>query len=560
VGVNKYQHAAMNQPEPLKYAEADVQDLADLLKASGYDVDLLVGRQATQQAIDKKLKLITEKGESDGAVLVALAGHGVQFEKDEDAYYCPYDTKIREAVRDGMKVLDRNGLPILEPTPESCVPLTDIVDLFRLAPAGTRILLADCCRNDPTTGRGRGVGSGIERNRLPPNTAVLLSCSKDQRAFEDDRWKHGAFFYHVLEGLRSNKKNAFALTDYLLEAVPAAVAALRDAPRQDPYALLNGRRLDFGIRLSVAIAPFTATEARLYQQRAAEDLGQPVLITNSIGMKLKLIPAGEFLMGSPGYEESRDDDEGPQHRVRITKAFYLGTTEVTKGQFAAFVRDTGYRTEAERDGKGGGGYNAAKHEFGRDPKYSWRYTGFPYEDDHPVVNVTWNDAVAFCEWLSRKEGRTYRLPTEAEWEYACRAGTTTAYYHGNDAEGLADVGNVADLTAKEKFSDWTTISRRDGYVFTAPVGRFRPNGFGLYDMHGNVWEWCEDWYARDFYKTSAAGEPDPVNRVGASDRVIRGGSWINYPRFCRSAYRYNDAPDYRNHNLGFRVAAVPSSR
>jgi formylglycine-generating enzyme required for sulfatase activity len=248
--------------------------------------------------------------------------------------------------------------------------------------------------------------------------------------------------------------------------------------------------------------------------------------------------------------------EQPQHRVRITRPFYLGVYEVTQGQYAQFVQETDYRTEAERDGKGGWGYNAAKNEFKIGPEYSWRFTGFEYENDHPVVNVSWNDAVAFCEWLSRKEGVEYRLPTEAEWEYACRAGTSTAYYHGNEAEGLAAVGNVADGTARERFPNWKTISGRDGYVFTAPVGRFRPNGFGLYDMHGNVWEWCADWYDDDYYRTSP--QDDPKGPDSGVLRVLRGGSWGTSARAARSAYRGTYTPvDRVTGSVGFRLARTP---
>jgi sulfatase modifying factor 1 len=124
-----------------------------------------------------------------------------------------------------------------------------------------------------------------------------------------------------------------------------------------------------------------------------------------------------------------------------------------------------------------------------------------------VVNVSWNDAVAFAKWLSQKEGKTYRLPTEAEWEYACRAGTTTRYFCGDDAEGLAEVGNVADGTAKAKHPDWTTIAAQDGFVYTSPVGHYRPNAWGLYDMHGNVLEWCWDCYGSDFYEGSRVDDP-----------------------------------------------------
>src|SRR5262249_1018949 len=146
-------------------------------------------------------------------------------------------------------------------------------------------------------------------------------------------------------------------------------------------------------------------------------------LTNSIGMKLILIRAGEFLMGSP--DGDGDDDEHPQHRVRITQPFYLGVHEVTRGQFRRFVDEAGYQTETAQDGKDGWGGKEEAKKFEQNRGYSWQNPGFEQTDDHPVVNVSWNDVVAFAAWLSRKEGDTYRLPTEAEWEYACRAGTTT---------------------------------------------------------------------------------------------------------------------------------------
>ena len=163
--------------------------------------------------------------------------------------------------------------------------------------------------------------------------------------------------------------------------------------------------------------------------------------------------------------------------------------------------------------------------------------GFEQTDEHPVVNVSWNDAVAFCKWLNRKEGKTYRLPTEAEWEYACRAGTTTRYYSGDDPETLAKVGNVADAALKAKFPDWQyTIKANDGYVFTAPVGKFTPNAFGLYDMHGNAWQWCTDWYGAEYYARSPID--DPTGPDSGAVHVLRGGSWFVRPFFSRSATRY----------------------
>ena len=304
-------------------------------------------------------------------------------------------------------------------------------------------------------------------------------------------------------------------------------------------------------RPPLAVAPFTAPQAAGHQDAWSRYLGKPVEKTNSIGMKLVLIPPGEFMMGSPEAEEGRFDWEGPQHRVRITKPFYLGAHEVTVGQFRRFVSDAGYKTDAEKDGKGGFGVTADGN-WEQKPEYTWRNPGFPQTDEHPVVNVSWNDAVAFCEWLSGKEGREYRLPTEAEWEYACRAGTTTRYYHGNEEEGLAQVGNVADAEAKKKFPGWTTISASDGYVYTAPVGKFRANGFGLYDMHGNVWEWCSDWYDAKYYANSPVD--NPKGPASGSYRVVRGGSWRDSPRLCRSASRLGGSPVRRCYDLGFRVA------
>ena len=298
-------------------------------------------------------------------------------------------------------------------------------------------------------------------------------------------------------------------------------------------------------------------------------------ITNSIGMKLTLIPAGEFMMGS---RESAEDtaaffrepygvdfqttdffkDEHPLHRVRITRPFYLGTYQVTRGQFRQFVNDTGYKTDSERgDMPGAWGWDAEKRKFVFSKDYSWRNAGFKQTDEHPVLNMSWNDAMAFCQWLSRKEGRTYQLPTEAQWEYACRAGTTTRYSSGDNPETVVRVGNVADAAFRATFPDrkWTTKAS-DGHVFTAPVGSFRPNAFGLYDMHGNAWEWCSDSYRGKYY--AASPEDDPKGPRTANCRVVRGGSWYNGPSACRSAKRFWRSPDNRfDFAAGLRVARTP---
>ncbi|WP_019140158.1 formylglycine-generating enzyme family protein [Noviherbaspirillum massiliense] len=308
----------------------------------------------------------------------------------------------------------------------------------------------------------------------------------------------------------------------------------------------------------------------------------PQQIENMLGMKFMRIPAGEFMMGNdespealakayPQYERRRFlelGDEAPVHRVRITRPFYLGQHEVTVGQFRRFLEASGYRPESEADGTGGYGYNpdydpkTSKRGDafeGRDRKYSWRNPGFPQGDEHPVVNVTWNDAVAMATWLSAKEGKTYRLPTEAEWEYAARAGTRTRYSSGDDPQSLLQVANVFDADSQKNWPQWRAfaLDGHDGYPFTAPVGSFAPNAFGLYDMHGNVWEWCADWHDDSYYARSPVD--DPQGPANGSVRVRRGGSWHTWAFYARSSYRNWNAPDTRYTLVGFRLVRETSA-
>ncbi len=309
---------------------------------------------------------------------------------------------------------------------------------------------------------------------------------------------------------------------------------------------------------------------------------EPEVTTNSIGMKLVTIPAGVFLMGA---EEDRADTlnkftycdpkwldgELPRHKVRITKAFDMGQHEVTLAQFLKFYHAANYKVEIERDGKPSWGYQDGKliesNRF-----RPWAPLAWKPEMDHPVIYVSWNDAVAFCEWLSKKEGKTYRLPTEAEWEYACRAGSNSRYHFGDDPEELIRFANAADADRKalspnaiiasfDKDGKKTDIeipfpflSRRDGYAWTAPVGKFRPNAFGLYDMHGNALEWCSDWYGEDYYSKSPVD--DPQGASAGSSRVLRGGGFGGTPVALRCARRDDAEPSYRDCNLGFRVVCV----
>nr|MCS5674006.1 SUMF1/EgtB/PvdO family nonheme iron enzyme [Acidimicrobiales bacterium] len=246
-------------------------------------------------------------------------------------------------------------------------------------------------------------------------------------------------------------------------------------------------------------------------------------ISNTIGMTLKEIPAGTFMMGSPETEEDRSDDEH-QHSVTITKAFYMQTTEVTQGQWKALMGTEPWE-------------NREFYEYEKEgPNYAANY-------------VSWDDAVAFCKKLSEKEGKTYRLPTEAEWEYACRAGTETRWSFGNDETVLGD------------YAWYRENADAIGEKYAHQVGQNKPNAFGLYDMHGNVHEWCHDYYEDDYYLQSSEKNPTGPSpwmsrnesRTSGGDRVLRGGSWYDRSRLTRSAFRdWYEAHDRALLN-GFRV-------
>lgn len=294
------------------------------------------------------------------------------------------------------------------------------------------------------------------------------------------------------------------------------------------------------------------------QRTEAPAKGARPVETNSIGMKLALLPAGQFDMGSPESDPNAEAAEQPVHVVRISKGFAIGVYEVTIGQFKAFVKATGYETEAEKDGVGGMGYDANAREWGGpQPQFTWKNVGSPQTDNHPVVNVSWNDAKAFCRWLSDKEGKKYRLPTEAEWEYACRAGTKTRFWTGDSVESLQGKENVGDVSLRKKWDAATWVAAwNDGYPFTAPVGSFKPNPWGLYDMHGNAAEWIEDWFSAEYYQGSPA--TDPKGPPTGEHRVIRGGNWYTEPRTARTAIRYDlGTPSDRNDGWGIRVVREP---
>ena len=258
-----------------------------------------------------------------------------------------------------------------------------------------------------------------------------------------------------------------------------------------------------------------------------------------------VVPAGRFMMGSPASEPGRYNDEGPRHLVTIASSFAVGKYEVTRTEFGRFASASGRQMNDC--------FNLVGKQFSPDIARNWEKPGFPQLANEPALCVSWEDAQAYVRWLSEQSGKTYRLLSEAQWEYAARAGSDEARFWGSGTDRACQFANVYDATGKAKHNfRYENFVCDDGYAVTAPAGSLKPNAFGLYDMLGNVLEWVED-CRNDSY----AGAPAD-GRVWAtgdcSQRVYCGGSWHGTPRNVRSANRYGDKPAGRNVNLGFRVA------
>ncbi len=275
----------------------------------------------------------------------------------------------------------------------------------------------------------------------------------------------------------------------------------------------------------------SAAAARPEPPAAARPSRQPgetfrdTLRSGGAGPDMVVIPAGSFRMGCVSGVDCYDDEK-PVHQVTISRPFGVSKYEVTFAEWDGCVSAGGcsHRPDDESWGRG----------------------------RRPVINVSWDDAQSYVRWLSQQTGGTYRLLTESEWEYAARAGTSSAYSWGNDSAGQCRWANGADLAAKAENPGWTVADCRDGHVQAAPVGSFGANGWGLHDMHGNVFEWVQD-----CWNGSYSGAPSNGGAWTSGDcsrRVLRGGSWFNLPRYLRSAYRYGSASDNRDNSLGFRVA------
>lgn len=513
IGNNAYTHA-----RKLETAVEDAKAVAAKLEAMGFNVVLQT--DAKHNDFSEVVSEFLTQAKDAEVVFIYYAGHGMESQELGGNFLIPVDAELEKESH-------------LE---SQAYALDTLLKRLGTLSAPVRMLVLDCCRNNPLEGRswssGRGTnGMGmLDLQRLDAATMVVYSASPGkiakERILPSDL--HGPFATALLAELGDPGASAFRTFARVERRV---FESTREVQR--PKTFFSGSLDPFDAFVFVPLGSAGPTAPVVMPTPkpslpAASDLdrgkvGDSYEVDLGDGTKLTLqyIPPGEFMMGSPASEAERGDDED-QVKVTISQGYWMARTECTQAQWQALMES-----------------NPSKFQG----------------SDLPVEQVSWEDAQQFIAALHAKaplpKGWEWALPTEAQWEYACRAGTKTAFSFGNDGSALARYGNFAD---KNSTFSWTDQVQDDGVGnTTAPVMSYEPNGWGLYDMHGNVYEWCNDWYA-----VKLLGGVDPMGPASGSDRANRGGSWRDFARRCRSANRYRNKPTFRFTDLGFRPAAVPA--
>jgi formylglycine-generating enzyme required for sulfatase activity len=528
VGVDKY---IQTQLRDLEYSQNDVSELEDVLKKAGFNRIVLMTQDKgakdarflpTALNIRSEVRDMLKGMQPDDLVLLAFSGHGVQFAGEVKSYFCPMDAVLK----------DRSSL----------ISIEDVYTQLEKSAAGTKLMLVDACRNDPQASVSKSLAevrleSVTRPQKIPTPTGIsaLYSCQGGQKSYEHPSLKHGIFFHQVIQGLRGqarlNGRNEVtwdSLIAYVKAEVPDQVKELiSSGSEQSPE-----RRGDIppGVTL-VKLSPGDLLDpgrlGRLEQNPHPEHVaGKTAELVPE--MIFRWCPPGRLSMGSSidelGRGEDEDDTTGPGGKlveVTLTQGFWLTETEITQGQWERVMHTT-----------------------------PWKGQRWVKEENECAASYISHDAaLSFCEKLTeleRKErrlarGRMYALPSEAQWEYACRAGTSTQYSFGDDASNLAE------------FSWFFDNSLLSNEQHAHIVGMKQPNAWGFKDMHGNVSEWCADRYRENLTSGS-----DPRASSMGFFRVYRGGGWSDRASGCRSAVRYQIGSGFSLSNLGFRVAEVAS--
>ncbi len=490
----------------LPNAHNDAQDMATTLGALGFEV--ILKENLTRNQMEDAISNFTDRLKNYSVGLFYFAGHGFMGTQ-KDNYLMGIDMQLKSSESFAR---------------ERSVSIEGVIGSMEEAKnTPTKIVIIDACRNNPFRSWGRSDQKGLGTITAPDGLIAFFAASATEESSENTGERNGLFTQELLKQL----KRPNLTFDELIRNTSSAVKKQNSA--QHPYRA--GDLSDIFYFNPKGIPP-----------PPPKDPDLPPF------MDMVRIQGGSFDMGS----NEGDADEKPVHAVTV-RSFSMGRYEVTVGQFAQFVAETNYQTDAEKSGSSrfyDGDKNAIRDSTGINWRYGANMARLSARDyNHPVVHVSHNDAVAFCEWLSGKEGKTYRLPTEAEWEYAAGNGSKHSKYSWGNTDPTKAVANVGDESFQGTFKifTWTKFANyNDGYTYTAPVGSFVANELGLYDMAGNVWELCSDWFKG--YPGSSA-----VSDYTASHRVFRGGSWFDAPQLSRVAYRGYSVPSYRCDRLGFRL-------
>jgi formylglycine-generating enzyme required for sulfatase activity len=586
IGNSEYTHAPS-----LSNPKRDAEAIARTLSGLGFEVTGPLLNQNKAQ-MDAALKAFGRRSQGATAAVVYFGGHGV--EVGGRNYLLPTDV-----------TLERERDVALEG-----VSLDVVVDQLGGA-SGYRLVILDACRDNPLaaqmqrTDGTRSTYRGLVPIEVSGQTYVAYAARAGQKAKDGTAGDHSPYVAALLKYLREPLPlpNLFGAVReevrkatngeqepwlygafgreaiYLVGGEPTAViatpvAAPAPVPVSPPVVAAPTVDHDYEawksaekcgkaacFRAYIADYPKGRYARMALAQLEPEAVPAPVPVAvtptpveqprlGMTGLAMVRITGGCFEMGSPAKETGREPDE-MQHRVCVSD-FELAPTELTVGEFKRFATATGYQTDAEKNAVFKGCYAMTKDgKWEPQAGLSWRKPGYKQGDDYPVACVSWNDATAYIQWLSQQTGQSYRLPTEAEWEYAARAGTVTARHWGDSPKQACQYANVADRAKSPTGLVWTEKHEcSDGYWYPAPVRQFRPNPWGLYDMMGNIWEWTCSAYDKDY----GGAEKECTNNTTGGPLAVRGGGWYFEPAWVRSANRGWNTPADRYDSSGFRLA------
>jgi formylglycine-generating enzyme required for sulfatase activity len=510
IGNNNYQHL-----DKLKTAVNDAIVLERVLRES-YSFQTKLLANAEREQIVEALNEYRRKLDEQSYLLIYYAGHGFYDRSVDASYWLPVDARRDSDAR--------------------WISADDVTRNIRGITAPHILIISDSCYSGmlkrealvgiTPTGRQRF----LEKMR-GGRSRILIASGGNEPVDDGGGGGHSVFANALLRGLEQIDRPEFTAGELFNRFILEQVAG--KAIQTPEYGVIRNSGHDSGdfVFTRLGTIASNATEPTTLpppvqppRQQVGKTQNTPDTdAVNGVTIELMRIPAGKFLMGSPDSEAQRADDEIPQHEVTISRPFYMGKYEVTQAQWRAVAK-------------------LPKLEIGLDPDPS-NFKG----DNLPVEQVNWLQAIEFCERLSIATGKLYRLPTEAEWEYACRAGTKTPF-----AFGATITPNIANYNGNQPYGSTLRGANRKQ---TVPVGSLgAANGFGLYDLHGNVWEWCMDWYNKNYYSQRA--NVDPEGPSTGEYRVYRGGGWSDFARDLRAAYRNFNSPGYHYNYLGFRLVRV----